>query len=68
MSETQALRRSVPLSMDRKDAKRLLTRLYQDRYEDVEETPITVEVPTGEAIEDIEERFPRVAKEFDHND
>jgi len=68
MSETEALRRSVPLSIDRKDAKRLLSRLYQDRYDDVERTPITVEVPTSEAIEDLEERFPRVAKEFDHND
>jgi len=64
----EALRRSVPLSIERKDAKRLLSRLYQDRYDNVEKTPITVEVPTGEAIEDLEERFPRVAKEFDHNE
>jgi hypothetical protein len=54
--------------MERKDARRLLSRLYEDRYEDVERTPVTVEVPTSEAIEDIEERFPRVAKEFDHNE
>lgn len=68
MSETEFPRRSVPLSMERKDARRLLSRLYADRYEDVEKTPITLEVPTDEAIEDLEERFPRVAKEFDHNE
>jgi len=68
MSETEALRRSVPLSWERKDAKRILSRLYEDRYDDAEKTPITLEVPTDEAIENIEDRFPRVAKEFDHNE
>lgn len=62
------MERKIPFEIGRKDAKRLLSRLYSDRYDDVDETPIYFHVDTDKAIEQLESSFPLTAKEFDHNE
>jgi hypothetical protein len=50
--------------MERDHAEEMLDRLYADRYDDVEMATVAFRMPVDKAIEELERKFPGLAKDF----